>query len=422
MATVFLGALQGDLGFRQLVAIKRPHPHLLDDRGFRDAWMREARLAAGIHHANVVDVRDVEAVGDAIQLVMDYIEGASLGELVAAATRGGERVPAAVAVRVVLDACAGLHAAHEARDDAGAPLGLVHRDVSPQNILVGVDGVARVTDFGIAKCAEAGEQPTTQGMLKGKAGYMAPEYVRGEAVDRRADVFAIGVVLWEALTGKRLFRGDNDGETLGRVLEARAPALSESDASLAPLDGVVARALARDRADRFATTEEMASTIEAAASQHGLLATHADVGRFVRSTVGERLEERRRAAREVPVDAAPEAAGATEESTTVTRPAAQPRARARLWLAMAGVLVLAGAGALAFGRSRSTPAAAPVASASTGAVASELATDQPPVAPSLASTLAPTPTPTPAPRARPTRPPVRGSGHAPPPNPYPSGP
>jgi len=418
MATVFLGALQGDLGFRQLVAIKRPHPHLLDDRGFRDAWMREARLAAGIHHANVVDVRDVEAVGDAIQLVMDYIEGASLGELVAAATRGGERVPAAVAVRVVLDACAGLHAAHEARDDAGGPLGLVHRDVSPQNILVGVDGVARVTDFGIAKCAEAGEQPTTQGMLKGKAGYMAPEYVRGEAVDRRADVFAIGVVLWEALCAKRLFRGDNDGETLGRVLEAKAPPVSECDASFAPLDAAVARALARDCGERFATAEELAAAIETAASQHGLVATHADVGRFVRSIVGERLEERRRAAREVPVGAAP---AASEESTTVPRPVSQSRPRSRVWLGVAGAVVLAGAGALSFGRPHAAPAAAPPAPASTGAaIASDVSTvDAPLVAPS--ASIAPSSAP--APRARPTpRPPTRGSGHAPPPNPYPSGP
>jgi serine/threonine protein kinase len=419
MATVFLGALQGDLGFRQLVAIKRPHPHLLDDRGFRDAWLREARLAAGIHHANVVDVRDVEAVGDAIQLVMDYIEGASLGELVAASTRGGERVPAAVAVRVVLDACAGLHAAHEARDDAGGPLGLVHRDVSPQNILVGVDGVARVTDFGIAKCAQAGEQPTTQGMLKGKAGYMAPEYVRGEAVDRRADVFAIGVVLWEALCGKRLFRGDNDGETLGRVLEAKAPPVSECDASLAPLDAIVARALARDRGDRFATAEELAGAIEKEASQHGLVATHADVGRFVRSIVGERLEERRRAAREVPAGTAPVA---SEESTTVPRPVSESRPRSRAWLGVAAVVVLAGAGALAFGRSRATPTAGSAVPASTSAaVPTEIASaDPPPVvvpsAPAVASS-------TPGSRARPTpRPPTRGSGHAPPPNPYPSGP
>jgi tRNA A-37 threonylcarbamoyl transferase component Bud32 len=429
MATVFLGALQGDLGFRQLVAIKRPHPHLLDDRGFRDAWMREARLAAGIHHANVVDVRDVEAVGDGLQLVMDYIEGASLGELVSAATRDSARIPAGVAVRVVLDACSGLHAAHEARDDAGKPLGLVHRDVSPQNILVGVDGVARVTDFGIAKCAQAAEQATTQGMLKGKAGYMAPEYVRGESIDRRADVFALGVVLWEALSGKRLFRGENDGETLGRVLETQVPPASKSDARLAPLDDILARALARDRADRFATTEDLALALEPAASAHGLVATHADVGRFVRSVVGDRLEERRRAAREVPavtVTAVTAVTAAAEESTTVSQP--QPRARTRLWVGVAGGIVLVGAGALAIGRSRGTPAATtPPAAAATSAatpassaIAPGIVTADPPAIIPSSSAVA---SAAPSPRTRPPpRPPTRASGHAPPPNPYPTGP
>src|SRR5262249_40398975 len=155
-------------------------PHLLEDPTFRQTLLREAKLASGIHHANVVDVRDVEVVGDAVQLVMDYIEGASLGDLVGAHARDGRRIPTGVAGRVVLDACAGLHAAHELTDDAGRPLGLVHRDVSPQNVLVGVDGVARVTDFGIAKCVEASDGGTSRETLKGKAGYMAPEYVRGE--------------------------------------------------------------------------------------------------------------------------------------------------------------------------------------------------------------------------------------------------
>ena len=419
MATVFLGSLEGALGFRQLVAIKRPHPHLLEDPGFRDALLREARLAAGIHHANVVDVRDVEIVGDAVQLVMDYIEGASLGDLVRTCASEGRELPPGVAVRVVLDACAGLHAAHELTGDTGRTLGLVHRDVSPQNVLVGVDGVARVTDFGIAKCIETSDPGTSRESLKGKVGYMAPEYVRGEAVDRRADVFAIGVVLWEALCGKRLFRGDNDGETLGRVLEAKAPPVSGCDASLAPLDAIVARALARDRGDRFATAEELAGAIEKEASQHGLVATHADVGRFVRSIVGERLEERRRAAREVPAGTAPVA---SEESTTVPRPVSESRPRSRAWLGGAAGVVLAGAGALAFGRSRATPTAGSAVPASTSAaVPTEIASaDPPPVvvpsAPAAASS-------TPGSRARPTpRPPTRGSGHAPPPNPYPSGP
>ncbi len=418
MATVFLGSLQGELGFRQLVAIKRPHPHLTDDRGFRDAWLREARLAAGIHHANVVDVRDIEVVGDAIQLVMDYIEGASLGELVSARAKEGGKVPPAVAVRVVLDACAGLHAAHEACDEDGHPLDLVHRDVSPQNILVGLDGVARVTDFGIAKCAGSADQATSQGMLKGKAGYMAPEYVRGEPVDRRADVFALGVVLWEALAGKRLFRGENDSDTLARVLVASAAPVSEADAALAPLDAIVARALARDRASRIATTEEFAHDLEQAAAPAGLVASHADVGRFVREQVGEHLAERRRALRDAPRSVPP------PSSEAITAPEVKPPRRSRMGMLVgAGVVVaLAGVGALALGRSHAAssspaplssvaPAPASSPSATPAATASETA--------STATTTAPSASVTPPTKKRPGG---KVSGHGPPPNPYPSNP
>lgn len=415
MATVFLGSLQGELGFRQLVAIKRPHPHLTDDRGFREAWLREARLAAGIHHANVVDVRDIEVVGDAIQLVMDYIEGASLGELVSARARDGGKIPPGIAVRVVLDACAGLHAAHEACDDDGHPLDLVHRDVSPQNILVGVDGVARVTDFGIAKCAGSAEQATSQGMLKGKAGYMAPEYVRGEPVDRRADVFALGVVLWEALAGKRLFRGENDSDTLARVLLASAPPVSEAGAALAPLDAIVAKALTRERASRLATTEELARGLEQAAGPAGLVATHADVGRFVREQVGNHLAERRRALREAPRSVPPPA------SEAVTAPEVKPRRRSRTGMLVgAGVVVaLAGAGAFALGRSHPAPVSTapgvrPVEAPSVSAATPALAASDPP---STAASTAPS-----ASTSAPARRHPRSPGHAPPPNPYPSNP
>jgi eukaryotic-like serine/threonine-protein kinase len=425
MATVFLGSLQGELGFRQLVAIKRPHPHLTDDRGFRDAWLREARLAAGIHHANVVDVRDIEVVGDAIQLVMDYIEGASLGELVSARAKDGGKVPTAIAVRVVLDACAGLHAAHEACDEDGHPLDLVHRDVSPQNILVGLDGVARVTDFGIAKCAGSAEQATSQGMLKGKAGYMAPEYVRGEPVDRRADVFALGVVLWEALAGKRLFRGENDSDTLARVLIASAPPVSDVDAALAPLDAIVARALARDRASRIPTTEELARGLEQAAGPVGLVASHADVGRFVREQVGEHLAERRRALRDAPRSVPP------PSSQAITAPEVKPPHRSRTGMlvgagvvvALAGVVVaLAGVGAFALGRSHATSSsAASLASTTLAAASSPPATPAATASetPSTVGSTAPSASATPPPKKRPG---AKVSGHAPPPNPYPGNP
>jgi hypothetical protein len=434
MATVFLGSLQGAHGFRQLVAIKRPHPHLLEDQGFRDALLREARLAASIHHANVVDVRDVESVGDAVQLVMDYIEGASLGELVGTQARAGKRLPPGIAVRIVLDACAGLHAAHEAVDDGGEPVGLVHRDVSPQNVLVGVDGIARVTDFGIAKCIESSDPGTSRETLKGKAGYMAPEYVRGKTVDRRADVFALGVVLWEALCGKRLFRGQSDAETLERVLSPTpAPPVSEAAPEIAVFDAVVARALAKDVAGRFATTEEMAGAVSEVATAHGMVASAPDVGRFVREVVGDRLEERRRALRAARpglestppprlVLVAPSDPG--NESTTVPERPAAPARRARVAL-LAGVLLLAGSGVLVVIVQRRVASTAPPVAAVQAAPAAPSATPVSSVAPVATEQPAPPPATSgdAPPRSRPSgHGPSRPAGRQPPPNPYPTGP
>ena len=299
MATVFVGARRGALGFGQLVAIKRLHPHLLEDPEVREALLAEARLCARLHHANVVDVRDVEAVGESIQLVMDYVEGAPLGELILVGARGGPRLAPGVAVRIALDACAGLHAAHELVDEAGVPLGLVHRDVSPQNILVGLDGVALVADFGVAKEDRSARPKTTTGALKGKIGYLAPEYVRGQPVDRRADVFALGVVLWEALTHKRLFRGANEAEALERVLREPAPPVSAyaPEAGTA-LDAVLERALAKAPADRFATARDLGEALEAAARPAGLVAGHTEVARAVSAAVGDEIAARRTLVRE----------------------------------------------------------------------------------------------------------------------------
>ncbi len=293
MATVYVGTVRGALGFRQLVAIKKPHPHLVGNADFRRELLAEAQLASMIHHANVVDVRDVELDKDNISLVMDYIEGASLGELLVAASKGIAALPPAVAVRIVLDACAGLHAAHELTDDKGRFIGLVHRDVSPQNILVGTDGVARVTDFGIAKIARR-QANTEEGQLKGTLAYMAPEYLQGETIDRRFDVFGMGVVLWEAITGKRLFRGDHEAVTLQRVLSYHAPAVSSLVPQATPaLDHVVAAAVEKKREDRFQTAAAMGAALETAAREAGLVASHTDVAALVRAAVGADLDERR---------------------------------------------------------------------------------------------------------------------------------
>ena len=294
MATVYVGALKGGSGLRHLVALKRPHQHLIDDPGFRQSLLAEANVASGIRHANVVSVREIERHGDSIQLVMDYVEGASLGQLLVRAAKGGPAVPPGVALRIVLDACAGLEALHELTNDAGEKLGFVHRDVSPQNVLVGTDGVARISDFGLAKCAETGEQPTTQGTLKGKLGYMAPEYVRSKPIDARADVFAMGVVTWEALSGKRLFRGESDADTIERVLTGEIAPPSTIAQGLSPeIDAAVLRALDRSPETRFRAIRAFADALAAAGRE--TTATAADVAAVVRASMGEELAARRKA-------------------------------------------------------------------------------------------------------------------------------
>jgi serine/threonine-protein kinase len=265
MATVHFGRLRGDAGFTRIVAIKRLLPQLLQDRAFVMMLQDEARLAGRVRHPNVVSMLDVAASNDELVLVMDYVHGESLSKLVSTAGALGDGVPLAVACAVIVDALHGLHAAHEARDALGNPLGLVHRDVSPQNLIVGADGVTRVADFGIAKAAGR-SQETRDGSVKGKPSYMAPEQVRRQEVTRTSDVFAAGVVLWELLTGRRLFDGSNETQVIWQIMNAEVPAPSQLVPELsAAFDGIVQRALARRAEDRFPTAREMALAIEAVA-------------------------------------------------------------------------------------------------------------------------------------------------------------
>jgi tRNA A-37 threonylcarbamoyl transferase component Bud32 len=217
MATVYLARLSGVGGFQRFVAIKRLHPHLANEREFVEMFLDEARLAAGIHHPNVVPIMEVGASERGYYIVMEYIEGDTLARLLARAASSAERLPPDISLRVVIDMLAGLHAAHELRDEMGQPTELVHRDVSPQNVLVGTDGIARITDFGVAR-ASTRLSATRVGQLKGKIAYMAPEQAMGKSdVDRRADVFAAGIVLWEVLAGTRLFKAENEAGTLSRA-------------------------------------------------------------------------------------------------------------------------------------------------------------------------------------------------------------
>ena len=255
MATVHVGRLMGPVGFSRTVAIKRLHPQYASDPEFVTMFLDEARLAGRIRHPNAVPVIDVVEADGEVLLVMEYVQGETLARLLRRATEMGEKPPPDVTAAIVADTLEGLHAVHEARDERGQPLGIVHRDVSPQNVMVGIDGVARVLDFGIAKAAGR-SQVTREGQLKGKLAYMAPEQLHGE-VSRLTDVFAAGIVLWEALTAKRLFHGSNEGETVTRILAGKIEAPSEHGAP-PEYDAVVLKALAKDPKERFQSAREMA--------------------------------------------------------------------------------------------------------------------------------------------------------------------
>jgi serine/threonine-protein kinase len=246
MATVHLGRAVGVGGFERLVAIKVMHPHIAGESEFVDMFLDEARLAARIRHPNVVATIDVQA-DDGLFIVMEYVDGPSLRALRRAWRRA---LPPPIALRILIDALGGLHAAHELCGDDGAPLNLVHRDVSPANILIGADGVVRITDFGVAR-AETRLSSTRGGQLKGKVPYMPPEQLMGEPIDRRCDVYGSGAVLWEQLAGRRLFRAESEGALLQKILAGPEYTPQQVNADVpAALDAVCMRALARSPDDR----------------------------------------------------------------------------------------------------------------------------------------------------------------------------
>jgi len=262
MATVHLGRLIAEGGFSRTVAIKRLHAHLALDPDFVSMFLDEARLAARIRHPNVVQTLDVVVADGEVFLVMEYVEGESLACLMRILTTGGEAVPPSHATALLAPVLHGLHAAHEAKTDQGEPLTMVHRDVSPQNVLVGTDGVPRVLDFGVAK-ALGQSHATRDGEIKGKLGYMSPEQIEGRPIDRRTDVFAASVVLWEALTGRRLFKAENDAQVMRMVIQEPSPPPSRFAPDVSPeLDAIILCGLSKDPRYRFSTAEQMADALE----------------------------------------------------------------------------------------------------------------------------------------------------------------
>jgi len=253
MATVYLAIARGASGFGRAVAVKRIHPHLASEAEFVEMFLDEARIAARIRHPNVCSVEDFGEADGSYYMTMEYLSGETLSRV----ARQMGPMPPSIAARIVADAAEGLHAAHELEGDDGQPMNVVHRDVSPQNLFVGYDGVVKVVDFGIAK-AEHRIHETATGMVKGKFAYMAPEQLRGAALDRRADVWSLGIVLWELIAGQKLFRRDNQIETLMAVQKRHVPLLSTFRDDISwEIDDVIQRALAPRPEDRFATARDM---------------------------------------------------------------------------------------------------------------------------------------------------------------------
>ena len=410
MATVHLGRLIGEVGFTRTVAIKRLHPQFASDPEFVSMFLDEARLAARVQHPNAVHILDVVSAGSELFLVMDYVPGESLSRLLRVLRQQGVHgVPPHIASAIACGMLHGLHAAHEATNERGQPLDIVHRDVSPQNVLVGTDGAARLLDFGVAKAAGR-LQTTRDGQVKGKLAYMPPEQVRGQTLNRQTDLYAAAVVLWEMLTGERLFQGENDSMLLYQVLEGAKAAPSEKlTAFVSPevlaqvqaLDPVVMRGLAFDPKVRFATAREMALAVEKAlrpASAH-------EVGDWVEKLANDTLMQRARLVADLESNSSihtltppPERPKSAEAKTSV-----EGISRTRIRLASRLTRVAIGVGAvvvLALGAwSLRALISTEPATAQQEAAKHDSA---PPSAPVAAPTAAPIAAPTVAPTAAPT--------------------
>jgi serine/threonine-protein kinase len=332
MGEIWAARLRGSRGFQKLVAIKTLLPELSHSPSFEQMFLDEAALASRIKHPNVVHVIDLGEKDQVLYQVMEWVSGESLWSLMrAAAKRDG--IPLLVAARILSQVCAGLHAAHELRGDDGKPIGLVHRDMSPQNVLVTADGIAKVVDFGVAKYAGRGVAETQAGELRGKVPYMAPEHILGRKIDRRADVFALGVLFYQLVSGVHPFLADDDRLTLARIsspvpavpLRVRVPQISER------LSQVVAAALAKSPEARTASAADLMRGIESAVPEAGVQSTNAVVADYMNQLVGENVEHRahelREALRRLDEAALPVISPPPRKSPTRSAPPLPPRQR-----------------------------------------------------------------------------------------------
>jgi serine/threonine-protein kinase len=298
MAMVWAARLKGSRGFQKIVAVKTMLPKLSEDPQFEKMFLDEASLASRIHHPNVVEVLDLGEEQGVLFIAMEWLDGAPLNQVMKAA-KTASGIPIPVAIHIITHAAEGLHAAHELRDDRGSLVGLVHRDVSPQNILVGYDGFTKMVDFGLAKATALGDGATRAGQLKGKISYMAPEQVKGEPLDRRADVFALGVVLYAVTTGKHPFRRESEGATLFAISAPEpAPAPSRFMDYPAPLEAVLMKAIAKNPAERYSSSLELARALEQTLPEEERAHGGERVSAFVKALLGAQHDQSKAALQE----------------------------------------------------------------------------------------------------------------------------
>lgn len=324
MAQVWAAEQTGDLGFRKLIALKTIRPDFAYDASFRAMFLDEAQLASRIRHVNVVEVLDLGVEGDIVFQAMALVDGVACSAWMRTVKEG---LPRGVAVRIAIDILHGLHAAHTLKDDEGHLLGLVHRDVSPQNVLVGSDGVAKLADFGIAKAFGRATEETVAGDVKGKLGYVAPEQLRGIPAGPQSDLYSASVVLWELLTAQRLFPVMNDStestakrrRMTARDPRSAVPSLPKS------ICGIVMRALSENPLDRYQTSLEMADALEEAARREDIVISHRAVASALEKDLGRRLEAMRERLRQAKKRAGlTPAPTPTPRSRRATGPISQP--------------------------------------------------------------------------------------------------
>ncbi len=292
MASVHLARVDGPGGFQKWVAIKRIHPHLVEDETFVNMFLDEARVAARISHPNVAAVFELGKHEDTYWIAMEYLHGEPLREVMRRTEEMGQPMPPEIACRAIADAAEGLHSAHELLGRNGEKLQLVHRDVTPHNLFVTYDGTTKVVDFGIAKFSSRMAN-TRAGTLKGKLAYMSPEQVAGEPIDRRTDVFALGVVLWELTTGQRLFRMENDLDTLAKVQECNVPRPSTIVRGYPiDLEKIVMKALAKNKNERYRTAREFSRALQSLLMRRGLFIASDEVASYMASIFADRIQKR----------------------------------------------------------------------------------------------------------------------------------